>query len=58
MPAATNARTKAIQLPAMANAEVAAHVIDKTASVKLAMRDDDTCRWRKLLRLVWVRKQR
>jgi hypothetical protein len=44
-------------MPAAASAEVAAHAMDENASAKVAMRDDESCRWRNWLRRACVRKQ-
>ena len=54
---ATNAGNSASHVPAAASAEVAAQAIDENASAKVAMREDETCRWRNWLRRACVRKQ-
>jgi hypothetical protein len=48
--------TQASQVPAQANAAVAAQVIDENASANVAMRDE-VCRRRKWLRFACARNQ-
>src|SRR6516165_9482315 len=54
---AMSAGNSASAVSATASAEVAAQAIDESASAKVAMRDDEACRWRNWLRRACVRKQ-